>query len=131
MGISETGCLDALFQVVLGNPQSTGSAMVRMMLPVTILSAFMNNTPVVAIMIPIVKVWCQRSHLSPGQVGFLISVVGTVQMHFFQLYIPLSFASMLGGTCTLIGTSTNLVVAGGQSNGARGNEFVRTVSRID
>ena len=67
----------------------------------------------------------------PGTGRVPISVVGTVQMHFFQLYIPLSFASMLGGTCTLIGTSTNLVVAGGQSNGARGNEFVRTVSRID
>ena len=69
MGILETGCLDALFQVVLGNPTNTGSAIMRMMLPVTILSAFMNNKPVVAIMIPIVKVWCQRSHLSAGQVG--------------------------------------------------------------
>eukprot|EP00210_Caulerpa_lentillifera_P002468 g2366.t1 len=94
-GISETGCLDAIFDVILGNPGGLGIAMIRMMLPVTILSAFMNNTPVVAIMIPIVKTWCQKADLPPG-----------------QLYIPLSFASMLGGTCTLIGTSTNLVISG-------------------
>lgn len=68
MGISETGCLDAIFKVILGKPSNTGSAMVRMMLPVTVLSAFMNNTPVVAIMIPIVKSWCERANLPPGQV---------------------------------------------------------------
>ena len=59
------------------------------------------------------------------------SAVDTCQMHPLQLYIPLSFASMLGGTCTLIGTSTNLVVAGEQANGARGDAFVCAVSRID
>ncbi|GMH35609.1 hypothetical protein BSKO_03477 [Bryopsis sp. KO-2023] len=96
-GISETGGLDHVFGRLLGRPRSTASAMIRMMLPIAIVSAFMNNTPVVAIMIPIINTWSQKADLPPG-----------------QLFIPLSFASMLGGTCTLIGTSTNLVVAGQQ-----------------
>jgi Na+/H+ antiporter NhaD/arsenite permease-like protein len=64
-------------------------------IPVAFVSAFLNNTPVVAIMIPILQKWSRR-------VGIPNS----------QLMIPLSFASILGGTCTLIGTSTNLVVEG-------------------
>jgi hypothetical protein len=63
--------------------------------PIAIVSAFMNNTPVVAVMIPIVQKWSKNINKSAQ-----------------QLLIPLSFASILGGTCTLIGTSTNLVVAG-------------------
>jgi len=58
-------------------------------------SAFLNNTPVVMVMIPIVQRWAK-----------------TIKQPSSQLLIPLSFASILGGTCTLIGTSTNLVVAG-------------------
>ena len=60
-----------------------------------------------------------------------ISVVDTIQMLSLQLYIPLSFASMLGGTCTLIGTSTNLVVAGKLATDGRGHVLVRAVSRSD
>ena len=65
------------------------------MLPVSILSAFLNNTPVVAIFIPAVKDWAKSHRLSIS-----------------KLLIPLSYASIAGGTCTLIGTSTNLVVNG-------------------
>ena len=65
------------------------------MVPVAFVSAFLNNTPVVAIMIPILQKWSKKCGISPS-----------------QLFIPLSFASILGGTCTLIGTSTNLVVEG-------------------
>ena len=67
--------------------------------PIAVVSAFMNNTPVVAVMIPIVQKWSKNINKSAQ-----------------QLLIPLSFASILGGTCTLIGTSTNLVVAGLLSN---------------
>jgi len=59
---------------------------------VVVLSAFMNNTPVVAMMIPVVEAWAQKT-------GHPAST----------LLIPLAFAAQLGGMCTLIGTSTNLV----------------------
>ena len=80
---------------MLGTPSNLVNAQLRLMLPIALISAFMNNTPVVAIMIPIVQQWSKRIDIPPS-----------------QLFIPLSFASILGGTCTLIGTSTNLVVAG-------------------
>lgn len=75
------------------------AAIVRMVIPVMILSAFMNNTPIVALMIPILTSWARKAGLAPG-----------------HLLMPLSFASILGGTVTLIGTSTNLVVAGKQKD---------------
>jgi di/tricarboxylate transporter len=67
----------------------------RLMLPVTGLSAFLNNTPVVAMFIPVVTDWARRQQVSAS-----------------KLLIPLSYASIFGGICTLIGTSTNLVVNG-------------------
>ena len=66
-----------------------------MMFPTMGLSAFMNNTPLVAMLIPAVTDWARANR-------FPIS----------KLLIPLSYAAILGGTCTLIGTSTNLVVQG-------------------
>jgi Citrate transporter len=80
---------------VLGRPKTDASAQLRLMVPITILSAFLNNTPIVVVMIPIVQKWAKNINVSVK-----------------QLLIPLSFASIIGGTCTLIGTSTNLVVAG-------------------
>uniref|UniRef100_A0A7S4EIS4 RCK C-terminal domain-containing protein n=1 Tax=Pseudo-nitzschia australis TaxID=44445 RepID=A0A7S4EIS4_9STRA len=94
-GISKTGALDWYMSKLLGRPNTVASAQSRLMIPIAIISAFLNNTPVVAVMIPIVQKWSK----SIGQ---------SAQ----QLLVPLSFASILGGTCTLIGTSTNLVVAG-------------------
>ncbi len=67
----------------------------RLMLPVILLSAFINNTPIVASLIPVIKRWCRKHNLPAS-----------------RLLIPLSYAAILGGTCTLIGTSTNLVVHG-------------------
>ena len=66
-----------------------------MMLMVAVISAFINNTPVVAVFIPVVIQIAHASGISPG-----------------KLLIPVSFASIFGGTCTLIGTSTNIVVSG-------------------
>ena len=94
-GISNTGALDYYMSKLLGTPKTVASAQVRLMVPVAFVSAFLNNTPVVAIMIPILQKWSKKCGISPS-----------------QLFIPLSFASILGGTCTLIGTSTNLVVEG-------------------
>jgi len=94
-GISKTGALDWYMGKLLGRPTSAPSAQFRLMVPVAIVSAFLNNTPIVAVMIPIVQRWAKNIQISQK-----------------QLLIPLSFASILGGTCTLIGTSTNLVVVG-------------------
>lgn len=92
-GISVTGALDWYMGKLLGIPKSIAGAQLRLMIPVAIISAFMNNTPVVVIMIPIVIRWAKNIKVSPQ-----------------QLLVPLSYASILGGTCTLIGTSTNLVI---------------------
>lgn len=94
-GLVDTGAVHALGTRLLGRPRSVVAAQVRLMLPVTAISAFLNNTPVVAMMIPVVEDWSRRCGISVS-----------------KLMIPLSYAAILGGTCTLIGTSTNLVVHG-------------------
>ncbi|KAG7362296.1 TrkA-C domain containing protein [Nitzschia inconspicua] len=94
-GISKTGALDWYMSKLLGRPKTMAGAQLRLMMPVIFVSAFLNNTPVVAVMIPIVLRWAKNVGLPPQ-----------------QLMIPLSYAAIVGGTCTLIGTSTNLVVSG-------------------
>jgi len=94
-GVKETGGLDLAARVVLGRPRSLAGAQLRMMFPAAGLSAFLNNTPVVAMFVPLVTSWARRCHFSVS-----------------LMLMPLSYAAILGGTCTLIGTSTNLVVAG-------------------
>ncbi len=94
-GLKETGAIALIVQYVLGRPRSLAQAQLRMMLPVAGLSAFLNNTPVVALMIPAINDWARRHGLSVS-----------------RLMMPLSYAAIAGGTCTLIGTSTNLVVNG-------------------
>ncbi len=94
-GLTETGAVGWIVQKFLGRPRSHRHAQWRLMLPVAGLSAFLNNTPVVAVFVPAVQDWARRH-------GLTLS----------RLLIPLSFASIAGGTCTLIGTSTNLVVNG-------------------
>ncbi len=94
-GLTETGAVSWIGQSLLGRPQDDADARLRLMLPAAGISAFLNNTPVVAIFIPAVLDWAKRHRLSLS-----------------GLLIPLSYASIAGGTCTLIGTSTNLVVDG-------------------
>ncbi|MBB3045860.1 di/tricarboxylate transporter [Litorivivens lipolytica] len=93
--LRDTGAIYWLSHRLLGQPSSRGSAQSRLIFPTAALSAFLNNTTVVAMMIPAVQDWAQRFRLSVS-----------------HLLMPLSFAAILGGTCTLIGTSTNLVVDG-------------------
>lgn len=94
-GLRETGAIDRIGATLLGRPRGTRRAVLRLSLPVCGLSAFLNNTPIVAMMIPAVIDWAKRLNISPS-----------------KLMIPLSYAAILGGTCSIIGTSTNLVVAG-------------------
>lgn len=91
--LTRTGALVDLFNRALGNSTSIPSAQARMMLPVAVISSVLNNTPVVAMMIPMITDWARKAGISVS-----------------QLMIPLSYAAIVGGVCTVIGTSTNLVV---------------------
>lgn len=94
-GIRASGGVDLVVNRILGRPKGERRAMARLAAPVLLLSGFLNNTPVVATMIPAVTRWSKQLSLPAS-----------------SLMIPLSYASILGGTLTLIGTSTNLVVNG-------------------
>ena len=97
--LRDTGAIFWIAHKLLGQPASLKSAHLRMIMPTSMLSAFLNNTTVVAMMIPAVQEWAQRLKLPVS-----------------RLLLPLSYAAILGGTCTLIGTSTNLVVDGFMQN---------------
>jgi di/tricarboxylate transporter len=92
-GLTDTGAIHLVTERVLGRPKSDTDAQVRLIVPVAGISAFINNTPVVAMFMPVVHDWSRRAGVAPS-----------------KLFIPLSYAAILGGICTLIGTSTNLVV---------------------
>ncbi len=94
VGLRETGGMAMLMQPLLGRPDSLPQAQTRLMAPVVVMSAFLNNTPLVAMLLPVASDWGRRYQFSVS-----------------KLLMPLSFASILGGTCTLIGTSTNLLIS--------------------
>ncbi|WP_339801829.1 SLC13 family permease [uncultured Marinobacter sp.] len=94
-GLKETGAVQWIARKLLGHPKTERGAQARMLAPTGLLSAFMNNTAVVAMFIPAIQDWSQRLNIPAS-----------------KLLLPLSYAAILGGTCTLIGTSTNLVVDG-------------------
>jgi di/tricarboxylate transporter len=94
-GLRQTGALAYFVQRALGRPKSASHAQIRLVPPVVLGSAFLNNTPVVAMLMPVVMDWCKTIGISPS-----------------KLLLPLSYAAILGGLCTLIGTSTNLVADG-------------------
>ena len=95
-GIRQSGALGQLIKKLLPEGKTTVfKAQLRMLPPVSFVSAFLNNTPVVVIFAPIIKRWAE-----------------SVKLPATKFLIPLSYVTILGGICTLIGTSTNLVVHG-------------------
>ncbi len=93
--IKKTGIVEVVFDRVFHGINSKRGFLGRMMVIVSVFSAFLNNTPIVAIMMPYIHNWCIKKNLSPS-----------------KFLIPLSYAAILGGCATLIGTSTNLIVNG-------------------
>jgi len=94
-GVQETGAMTGILARLLGRPRSVGIAQLSLMAPVAGASAFLNNTPLVAMFIGAVSDWAKKNRIAPS-----------------KLMIPLSYAAVIGGTTTLIGTSTTLVVNG-------------------
>ncbi len=94
-GIERTGALAAVLERALGNRGSYRRPLLRLLAPTIGASAFLNNTPIVAMLIPQVSAWAARHGRSAS-----------------KFLMPLSFAALLGGMITVIGTSTNLVVSG-------------------
>ncbi|MGF1526764.1 MAG: SLC13 family permease [Candidatus Competibacterales bacterium] len=94
-GLQESGSMGFVLHRLLGLPRGLMAAQARLMAPVLIMSPFLNNTPVVATLIPTTLRWAKRLKISPS-----------------KLLLPLSYAAILGGTCSLIGTSTNLILNG-------------------
>ena len=94
-GLTHTGVLQWIVKHLLGQPNTYSKAVVRLMLPVAALSSFLSNTTVVALFVGIVKMWSKKLNISPS-----------------KLLIPLSYASGMGGVCTLIGTPPNLIISG-------------------
>lgn len=93
--VEKTGALTPIVQAVLGKNGNVRGSLARMVVPTTAASAFLNNTPIVAMLLPQVRAWAEARGRSPS------------------LYLmPLSFAALLGGVVTVIGTSTNLVISG-------------------
>ena len=94
-GLTHTGVLHVMARSLLGQPNSYSKAVLRLMLPVAALSSFLNNTTVVTLFVGIVKMWSKKLNISPS-----------------KLLIPLSYASGMGGVCTLIGTPPNMIISG-------------------
>lgn len=94
-GLTHTGVLQCIVKYLLGTPKTYSKAVTRLMLPVAVLSSFLSNTTVVTLFVGIVKMWAKKLGVSPS-----------------KLLIPLSYASGMGGVCTLIGTPPNLIISG-------------------
>jgi len=93
--LSRTDVINKFCEYVFGNSKSARLGMLRFLFLVNILSAFLNNTPLVALMMPVVRDWA-RKHNFPRS----------------KFLIPLSYAAITGGMITVIGTSTTLLVQG-------------------
>jgi len=92
-GLRSSGVLDVIGQMLLGRVHTAHGALWRIGLALVASSAFLLNTALVAMMAPVVADWCRKRGVSPS-----------------RLMIPVSYFTILGGVCTLIGTSTTLVV---------------------
>ena len=111
-GLTHTGVLQWIVKHLLGQPESYSKAVIRLMLPVAGLSSFLSNTTVVALFVGIVKMWSKKLGVSPS-----------------KLLIPLSYASGMGGVCTLIGTPPNLIISGlyAENTGVAMNVLTTTI----
>ena len=94
-GLLQSGVLYWLTRHLLGTPRNYNDALSRLMVPIAVLSALLNAVNVVALFIDAVKIWARKLDISSS-----------------KLLLPLSYAATLGGMCTLLGNSSNLVVAG-------------------
>ena len=93
--LRETGVMEFVGERFLGHVETEGKALFYMAAVLIPSAMVLNNTPKVALLVPVLIAWCRKRRISPS-----------------RLLMPLSFLSILGGTCSLIGTSTNLVVQG-------------------
>lgn len=94
-GLMQSGTLHWLTKNILGIPKNFKAAIVKLMVPIAALGALLNSVNVVALFIDVVRIWARRLNVEPS-----------------QLLIPLSYAATLGGSCTLIGNSSNLIISG-------------------
>ncbi len=94
-GVQKTGALVPLLHGALGNRPGVRVPLARLAIPSAAASGFLNNTPIVAMLIPEIQSWAERHRVSVS-----------------KLFMPVSFAVILGGLLSVIGTSTNLVVSG-------------------
>lgn len=92
-GLEFTGGTTLATGWLLDRARTLVDAQVRTLIPVAVLSGFLNNTPVVAALLPVVGDLGKRIKVSPS-----------------RLLLPMSYAAILGGMCTMLGTSTNLLV---------------------
>ncbi len=93
-GLQKTGATAAIGHLMVRFGRSYFTALVVIMGTITVISAFINNTAAVAVFIPLVMIVANRRKIAAS-----------------RLLIPLSYASQFGGVCTLVGTSTNLLVS--------------------
>lgn len=93
--VQKHGLLEQLMKQWLSKSKKVRGSMFRFYLPISLSSAFLNNTPIVVTFTPMIKNWCEERGIAPS-----------------KFLIPLSYVTILGGTITVIGTSTNLVVHG-------------------
>jgi len=93
--VEKTGALQPLVSATLGREGGGRGALLRLVVPTAAVSSFLNNTPIVAMLMPQVADWAERRGQSRS-----------------RYLMPLSFAAILGGVVTTVGTSTNLVISG-------------------
>lgn len=93
-GLSYTGVLNWIVKYLMGTPKRFSGAIVRLMVPVAILSSVLTNATVVALFVNVIQIWSKKLNISPS-----------------RLLLPLSYASGMGGICTLIGTPPNLIIS--------------------
>ncbi|MGY4688870.1 SLC13 family permease [Salibacterium sp. K-3] len=93
--VQKTGLAERFIEYVMNKGSTARGSLFRILVPSSVFSAFLNNTPIVAAFTPIVRQWCEKHDTAPS-----------------KFLLPISYATIAGGTMTLIGTSTNLVIHG-------------------